>query len=261
METMIGEEGYKEVNPKAQPPFGLMMVELQKKEKSLNPTIQEALAGEDKSFWEEAMHKELEKLEAMGTWETTYLPHGMNTVDMQWVEGIDYTEIFAPMAPIQSIRRVLAIAAIWGWEVDLIDVKQAYLNSSLHYDVYLKLPVGTKVLPGKVLKLMKGLYGLKQSGSYVDDMLIASPSWKEVDHTKAEIMGKWGMEDNRPVKEFLGIKIMQDRNQGKISLDLTVYIKGMVSKWLEKSNEKSWIPMQSIISTVRGKKCTPEQAK
>ncbi|KAJ1044357.1 hypothetical protein NDA10_002116 [Ustilago hordei] len=256
METMIGEEGYKEVNPKAQPPFGLMMVELQKKEKSLNPTIQEALAGEEKSFWEEAMHKELEGLEAMGTWETTYLPH-----EFMQREGIDYTEIFAPMAPIQSIRRVLAIAAIWGWEVDLIDVKQAYLNSSLHYDVYLKLPVGTKVLPGKVLKLMKGLYGLKQSGSYVDDMLIASPSWKEVDHTKAEIMGKWGMEDNRPVKEFLGIKIMQDRNQGKISLDLTVYIKGMVSKWLEKSNEKSWIPMQSIISTVRGKKCTPEQAK
>ncbi|KAJ1602054.1 hypothetical protein NDA14_001127 [Ustilago hordei] len=255
METMIGEEGYKEVNPKAQPPFGLMMVELQKKEKSLNPTIQEALAGEDKSFWEEAMHKELEGLEAMGTWETTYLPHGMNTVDMQWVLKIKTDANLIPT------KRVLAIAAIWGWEVDLIDVKQAYLNSSLHYDVYLKLPVGTKVLPGKVLKLMKGLYGLKQSGSYVDDMLIASPSWKEVDHTKAEIMGKWGMEDNRPVKEFLGIKIMQDRNQGKISLDLTVYIKGMVSKWLEKSNEKSWIPMQSIISTVRGKKCTPEQAK
>ncbi|SYW81688.1 uncharacterized protein UHO2_00192 [Ustilago hordei] len=206
METMIGEEGYKEVNPKAQPPFGLMMVELQKKEKSLNPTIQEALAGEDKSFWEEAMHKELEGLEAMGTWETTYLPHGMNTVDMQWVLKIKT-------------------------DANLIPTKyKAYLNSSLHYDVYLKLPVGTKVLPGKVLKLMKGLYGLKQSGSYVDDMLIASPSWKEVDHTKAEIMGKWGMEDNRPVKEFLGIKIMQDRNQGKISLDLTVYIKGMVSK-------------------------------
>ena len=92
-------------------------------------------------------------------------------------------------------------------------------------------------------------------------MLIALPSWKEVDHTKAEIMGKWEMEDNGLVKEFLGIKIMQDRSQSKISLNLTAYIKGMVSKWLEKPNEKSWIPMQSIANTVRGNKCTPERAK
>lgn len=68
------------------------------------------------------------------------------------------------MAPIQSIRGVLAIVAVQGWEVNSIDIKQAYLNSNLHHDVYLKPPVGTKVQPGKVLKLMKGLYGLKQSG-------------------------------------------------------------------------------------------------
>ncbi|CCF51703.1 uncharacterized protein UHOR_15075 [Ustilago hordei] len=79
-------------------------------------------------------------------------------------KGIDYMEIFAPVAPIQSIRGVLAIAAMQDWEVDSIDVKQAYLNSSLHHDVYLKPPIGMKVLPGKVLKLMKGLYSLKQSG-------------------------------------------------------------------------------------------------
>ncbi|KAJ1040951.1 hypothetical protein NDA10_003698 [Ustilago hordei] len=143
-------------------------------------------------------------------------------------------EIFAPVAPIQLIRGVLVIAAMQDWEVDSIDVKQAYLNSSLHHDVYLKPPIGTKVPPGKVLKLMKGLYGLKQSGRewnieldtqlqkigfhcmssapclysrgtddrltvitvYVDNMLIASPSQKEVDCTKAEIMSKWETEDN-----------------------------------------------------------------
>ena len=43
--------------------------------------------------------------------------------------------------------------------------------------------------------------------AYVDDMLITSPSRKEVDCTKAENMDKWGMEDNGLVKEFLGIKI------------------------------------------------------
>ncbi|SOV08056.1 uncharacterized protein UDID_17272 [Ustilago sp. UG-2017a] len=325
METTLREGEHKEPRCKAQTSFGLVTTGLKKKERNLNPTIQEALAGEDKRFWEEAMRKELKGLEAMNTWETTDLPRGMNTVDMHWVlkiktdanliptkykarlvargftqrEGIDYTEIFAPVAPIQSIRGVLAIAAVWGWRVNTIDVKQAYLNSSLHHDVYLKPPIGTKVQPGKVLKLVKGLYGLKQSGrewnieldthlrkigfhcmsstpclysrgtddrltvitAYVDDMLIASPSWKEVDRTKAEIMGKWEMEDNGSVKEFLGIKITRDRSQSKISLDLTAYIKGMVSKWLEKPNEKSWIPMQSVANTVGGNKCTPERAK
>lgn len=48
--------------------------------------------------------------------------------------------------------------------MDSVDVKQAYLNLRLHHDVYLKPPIGTKVLSEKALKLVKGLYGLKQLG-------------------------------------------------------------------------------------------------
>ncbi|SOV02711.1 uncharacterized protein UDID_18007 [Ustilago sp. UG-2017a] len=305
--------------------FGLTAAKVKEGKDSLNPTVHEALAGKDRRIWEEAMHKELNGLEAMGTWETTDLPRGMNTVDTRWVlkiktdanlvptkykarlvargftqrEGLDYTEIFVPVAPIQAIRGVLAIAAVRDWEVDSIDVKQAYLNSSLHHDVYLKPPVGTRVPPGKVLKLIKGLYGLKQSGrewnieldthlrsigfhcmpstpclysrgmgdqltvitAYVDDMLITSPCRREVDRTKAEIMDKWGTEDNGPVREFLGIKITRERRQGRITLDLTAYIKGMVSKWLERSSERTWVPMQSVAGIARGDKCNPDQAK
>ncbi|KAJ1580951.1 hypothetical protein NDA15_001382 [Ustilago hordei] len=184
METILGEGEHKEPRYEAQNSFGLVMTGFKKEERNLNPTVWEALAGEDKRFWEEAMCKELKGLEAMNTWETTDLPCDTNTVDTRWVlkiktdanliptkykarlvaqgfmqrEGIDYMEIFAPVAPIQLIRGVLVIAAMQDWEVDSIDVKQAYLNSSLHHDVYLKPPIGTKVPPGKVLKLMKGLY-------------------------------------------------------------------------------------------------------
>ncbi|SYW76265.1 uncharacterized protein UBRO2_01336 [Ustilago bromivora] len=96
-----------------------------KEEKNLNPTVWEALAGADKRFWVEVMWKELEGLEAMGMWEVADLPPSMNAVDTHWVlkvkmdvnlvptkfkarlvargftqrEGIDYTEIFAPVAP------------------------------------------------------------------------------------------------------------------------------------------------------------------
>ncbi|SAM81920.1 uncharacterized protein UBRO_20258 [Ustilago bromivora] len=51
------------------------------KEKNLDPTVWEALAGEDKRHWEEAMRKELDRLEAMGTWEIADLSKGMNMVD------------------------------------------------------------------------------------------------------------------------------------------------------------------------------------
>ncbi|CCF48135.1 hypothetical protein NDA11_005420 [Ustilago hordei] len=56
-----------------------------KKGINLNPTIWEALAREDKRLWEEAMQKELEGLEAMGTWVITDLSQGVNTVDTWWV--------------------------------------------------------------------------------------------------------------------------------------------------------------------------------
>ncbi|KAJ1042571.1 hypothetical protein NDA10_004505 [Ustilago hordei] len=97
--------------------------------------------------------------------------------------------------------------------------------------------------------------------AYVDDMLIASPSHEEVDHTKREIKTKWGTEDNRPVKEFLGISINQDRAQKKMSLDLSAYIKVMVGKWLQMTDLKSWVPMQGIVSITREDKCGPIEAK
>lgn len=56
-----------------------------KKKINLDPTVQEALAREDRRLWEEAMQKELEGLEAMGTWDITDLPTSINTVDTRWV--------------------------------------------------------------------------------------------------------------------------------------------------------------------------------
>lgn len=190
---------------------------------------------------------------------------------------------------------MLAITAVRNWEVDSIDVKQAYLNSKLHHDVYLKPPIRTKKLAGKALKLVKGLYGLKQLGcewnieldshlwtigfhympsapclysrgtsnritiitAYVDNMLIASPSHNKVDRTKREIMNKWGTEDNGEVTEFLGIKITRERAHRQICLDLTAYIKAMVNKWLGMTKEKSWIPMQSVMDIAGSDKCVP----
>ncbi|KAJ1598844.1 hypothetical protein NDA14_003320 [Ustilago hordei] len=56
--------------------FGLMVAKVKEGKDSLNPTVCEVLAGKDRRFWEEAMRKELDGLEAMGTWEMTDLLQG-----------------------------------------------------------------------------------------------------------------------------------------------------------------------------------------
>lgn len=82
--------------------------------------------------------------------------------------GEDFFETFAPVAKIESIRMLLAIAAILDWEIHVIDVDSAFLNSKMPQDqtVYLSQPPGY-IVEGKedfVWKLGKALYGLKQSG-------------------------------------------------------------------------------------------------
>jgi hypothetical protein len=64
--------------------------------------------------------------------------------------GIDYLETFAPVAKIESVRILLAIAAILDWEVHIIDVDSAFLNSELPPDqeVFLEQPPGY-VVEGK----------------------------------------------------------------------------------------------------------------
>ena len=78
--------------------------------------------------------------------------------------GIDYDEVFAPIARYNSIRCVLAIANQLNLEVHQMDVKSAFLNGELEDEIYMKQPevyVDEKY-PKKVRKLNRSLYGLKQ---------------------------------------------------------------------------------------------------
>ena len=64
------------------------------------------------------------------------------------------------------VHVVLANATKQDWEIDHIDVKSAYLNATLNETVYMWPPCGVlkQGEEGKVLRLLKGLYGLKQAG-------------------------------------------------------------------------------------------------
>ncbi|SOV05223.1 uncharacterized protein UDID_17870 [Ustilago sp. UG-2017a] len=253
----------------------------------------------------------MNRLEAMGTWEVVHQPPGVPLVDSKVVlrlkldadgvpvkhkarlvargftqrEGIDYQETFSPVAPLGAIRAILALAVQNNWEVHALDITMAYLNSTLKEAIYMKPPEGSGVAPGQVYKVVKGLYGLKQSGRewnqefdrslrhmgffqvecapciytkgqgkdmaivviYVDDTLVIAPRLETVLRVKKQIGQRWKMEDSGEVSHFLGIKISRNRVMRTMTIGQSGYIDQVLAKHLDKRTKPTMVPMQSIL--------------
>nr|GEY35799.1 putative ribonuclease H-like domain-containing protein [Tanacetum cinerariifolium] len=80
-------------------------------------------------------------------------------------EGINYEEVFAPVARIEAIRLFLAYASFMGFMVYQIDINSAFLYGTIEEEVYVCQPPGFKDPdhPDKVYKVVKALYGLHQA--------------------------------------------------------------------------------------------------
>ncbi|GJX42656.1 putative ribonuclease H-like domain-containing protein [Tanacetum coccineum] len=80
-------------------------------------------------------------------------------------EGIDYDEVFAPVARIKVIRLFLAYALFKDFVVYQMDVKSAFLYGKIKEEVYVCQPPGFKdqEFPDRVYKVEKALYGLRQA--------------------------------------------------------------------------------------------------
>ncbi|GJV39646.1 putative ribonuclease H-like domain-containing protein [Tanacetum coccineum] len=80
-------------------------------------------------------------------------------------EGIDYDEVFAPVARIEAIRLFLAYASYMDFTVYQMDVKSAFLYGTIEEEVYVNQPPGFEdpEFPNKVYKVEKALYGLHQA--------------------------------------------------------------------------------------------------
>lgn len=152
-------------------------------------TVEDALSGKDASKWKEAMKKELDCLRKNNTWKIVDLPKGKKTISAKWVlkikrdldgridrykarlvargfaQGRDtYGETYSPVVKHTSLRMLVALSAELHLSIDHLDVETAFLNGDIKEEIYLKPPEGLKVESGKVLKLQKSIYGLKQSG-------------------------------------------------------------------------------------------------
>ncbi|GJQ95863.1 putative ribonuclease H-like domain-containing protein [Tanacetum coccineum] len=80
-------------------------------------------------------------------------------------EGIDYDEVFAPVARIEAIRLFLAYASFKDFVVYQMDVKSAFLYGKIKEEVYVCQPPGFEdpEFPDRVYKVEKALYGLHQA--------------------------------------------------------------------------------------------------
>ena len=188
------------------------------------------------------------------------------------VQGVNYTKTFSTAAKMPTVRAVLANAAHQDWEIEHVDVKSAYLNAELKETIYMKAPRGVlkEGQEGKVLRLKKGLYGLKQAGRgwylemlrvfmkelgflcssvdhsvfyqqngkthmivaiATDDMVVTSKQASDAEKFKSDIKKFWDITDDGPIKWFLGFEIKRDRDARTISINQRAYIKLMVEKF------------------------------
>ena len=75
--------------------------------------------------------------------------------------GIDYEEIFAPIARLTSVRCLIVVAAVRRWPFYQMDVKNAFLNGYLQEEMYMQPPLGYPHTSSQVCCLRRALYGLK----------------------------------------------------------------------------------------------------
>ena len=138
------------------------------------------------------MQDEIDVIEKNQTWELVERPKEKKVIDVKWIykvkfnfdgtvqrkkkarlvakgytqqPGVDFQETFAPVARLDTVRALIALAAQKSWLLYQLDVKSAFLNGELIEEVYVEQPQGfvAKGEEDKVYKLRKALYGLKQA--------------------------------------------------------------------------------------------------
>ena len=199
--------------------------------------------------------------------------------------GIDFTDVFAPVARMETIRVLLALAAVFGWEVHHLDVKSAFLNGEISEEIYVKQPEGYEI-PRKehhVYKLRKALYGLKQAprawyskldksllelglirsnhepavyynpsnlyiGVYVDNFLVAGNSKERILEFKDKMKSLFDMTDLGLLKSYLGIQVNQ--LEGEITLAQSSYARKILSDFnlLECNSSQTPLEVKMMLS-------------
>lgn len=272
-------------------------------------TLQEAKRSPEWPEWEKAIKTELEQLKKMGTWELVTCPDGAVPIACKWVftkkynnqgelvkykarlvakgyaqrPGHDYNDTFAPVVRLETIRAILAMVPKQKLKVQQMDVKGAYLNGRLQEKVYMCQPEGYSDGTDRVCKLIKTLYGLKQSGRewnkeldrrlkergftnllsdpcayicrdgenfkiitvWVDDLLLFTPTESLMISLKKELSSILDLTDIGEPSKIVGIEINQRKDS--ISISQKQYILNLLQKeGMDRADSVS-IPMDTKV--------------
>jgi hypothetical protein len=119
-------------------------------------SVREAVDSIEGRLWKDAMVEEMESLHKNETWDLVELPSGRNLIGSKWVfkknmnatgqvekfkarlvakgysqvEGVDFGEIFSPVAKLTSIRVLMSLAATFDLEIEKMDVKTMFLHGT-----------------------------------------------------------------------------------------------------------------------------------
>ncbi|GJR96518.1 retrovirus-related pol polyprotein from transposon TNT 1-94 [Tanacetum coccineum] len=213
--------------------------------------------------------EELLQFRLQQVWILVDLPHGAKVIGTKWVyrnkrdergvvvrnkarlvaqghrqeEGIDYDEVFAPVARIEAIRLFLAFASFMGFIVYQMDVKSAFLYGTIDEEVYVSQPPGfvDPDHPKKVYKVVKALYGLHQ----------APRAWYATLSTFLEGHG-YRRDLNDSMGEslfFLGLQVKQKTDGIFISQDK--YVADMLKKFDLASVKTAITPMETKMALTK----------
>ncbi|GJU05334.1 putative ribonuclease H-like domain-containing protein [Tanacetum coccineum] len=233
----------------------------------LEPTsIAKALEDPD---WVAAMQEEMQQF--------------INQKGHRQEEGIDYDEVFAPVARIEAIRLFLAFASYMGFLVYQMDVKSAFLYGEIEEEVYVTQPKGFEdpYFPKHVYRVVKALYGLHQAPRawyarlsafllqhnyrrgtidktlfikkdsrdiilvqvYVDDIIFGSTNKAWCAEFEVLMKGEFEMSAMGEMTFFLGLQVKQLPDGTFISQDR--YVKDMLTKFDMESVRTATTPYEA----------------
>ena len=251
-------------------------------------THNDAVERPDTNLWLAAMAIELNMFKEIGLYQEVEAPPDRKIINSKWVfkikcgpnreidkykarlvtkgytqvEGLNYTDTFAPVTKFTTICSLLALAAQHDLEVHQIDVKAAFLNGELDEEIYLCPPPGFRDNPKVVWRLLHALYGLKQASKawydtlrktfeslgftcseadhslfykdkdgdllvvavYVDNKLIFSKNLDAIKHLKSQLSDHFEITDLGEARWILGMEVIRNCQQGTISLSQHRYV-------------------------------------
>nr|GFA78585.1 hypothetical protein [Tanacetum cinerariifolium] len=181
--------------------------------------------------WIEAMQEELLQFKMQKVWVLVDLPHGKRAIGHTQEEGIDYEEVFDPVARIEAIRLFLAYASFMGFMVYQMDVKSAFLYRTIKEEVYAPR-AWYETLANYLLendfqrgKIDQILFIKKQKGDillvqiYVDDIIFGAKN-KDLCKSFEKLMkDKFQMSPMGELTLFFGLQVKQKKDGIFISQD------------------------------------------